>query len=108
MPPNWNVPFNVFCDVNVVTVGSALCQSNEEKNKDQPIAYASKQLIAGERNYSTTERECLAMVFSMKKFRHYMMCNSVVLFMNHMAIKFLVNKSELSGRLARWVLLLEW
>jgi len=59
-----------------------------------------------ERNYSTTERECLAMVFSVKKFRHYLICNPLVFFVDHMAIKFLVNKPELSDKLARWVLLL--
>ena len=47
------------------------------------------------------------MVFSVKKFRHYLICNSVVFFVDHMAIKYLVNKHELSGRLGRWILLLE-
>lgn len=75
--------------------------------KDQPVAYASRQLTMAERNYSTTERECLAMVFSVKKFRHYLICNPIVFFVDHMTIKYLVNKPELSGRLARWVLLLE-
>ena len=41
------------------------------------------------------------------KFRHYLMCNPVVFFVDHMAIKYLVNKAELIGRLARWGLLLE-
>lgn len=65
-PPNWNVPFHVFCDASAVAIGSALCQSSGEKGKDQPVAYASRQLIVAERNYSTTKRECLAMVFSVK------------------------------------------
>ena len=47
------------------------------------------------------------MVFSVKKLRHYLICNPVVFFVDHMAIKYLVNKAERSGRLARWVLLLE-
>ena len=47
------------------------------------------------------------MMFSVKKFRNYLMCNLVVFFVDHMTIKYLVNKAELSGRLARWVLLLE-
>jgi hypothetical protein len=106
-PPNWEKSFHVFCDASDVAVGSALCQSTGDKGKDQPIAYASKQLTPAERNYSTTERECLAMVFFVKKFRHYLICNPVVFFVDHMAIKYLVNKAELSGRLARWVLLLE-
>ena len=46
------------------------------------------------------------MVFSVKKFRHYLICNPVVFFVDHMVIKFLLNKAELSKRLARWVLLL--
>lgn len=58
-------------------------------------------------NYSTTEKKCLSMVFLVKKLRHYLICNPLVFFVDHMAIKFLVNKSELNGRLARWVLLLE-
>jgi hypothetical protein len=49
----------------------------------------------------------LAMVFSVKKFCYYLICNPLVFFVDHMAIKFLVNKPELNGRLARWVLLLE-
>ena len=47
------------------------------------------------------------MVFSVKKFKHYLICNPVVFFVDHMAIKYLVNKAKLSGRLARWVLQLE-
>ena len=46
------------------------------------------------------------MVFSVKKFMHYLIFNPVVFFVNHMAIDYLVNKANLSGRLARWVLLL--
>ena len=106
-PSDWSKPFHVFCDASNVAVGSELCQSTGDQEKDQPIAYASKQLTLAERNYSTTERECLAMVFSVKKFRHYLLCNLVVFFVDHMAIKYLVNKAELNGRLARWVLLLE-
>ena len=60
-----------------------------------------------ERNYSTTERECLAMVFSVKKFSHYLICNPVLFFVDRMVIKYLVNKPDLSGKLARWILLLE-
>jgi hypothetical protein len=77
------------------------------KGRDYPVAYASRQLNPAERNYSTTERECLAMVFSVKKFCHYLLANKVVFFVDHMAIKYLVNKPDLSGRLARWVLLFQ-
>jgi hypothetical protein len=89
-----------------MVVGSALCQPVEDGGKDHPISFASKQLSAIERNYTTIEQECLAMVFSVKKYRYYLLMNPVVLFVDHMALHYLVNKPELSGRLARWVLLL--
>jgi hypothetical protein len=105
--PDWNLPFHVYCDASAVAVGSTLCQPTGSDGKDLPVAFASKQLSPAEKNYTTTERECLAMVFSVKKYRHYLLLNPVIFFVDHMAIKYLVNKPELSGRLARWVLLLE-
>lgn len=102
-PFDWEKPFHVFCDVSNVAIGNALYQSTRKKGKDQPIAYHSKELTSAERNYSTTERECLAMIFSVQNFRHYLICNPIVFFVDHMAIKYLVNKAELSDRLARWV-----
>ena len=65
-PPDWGKPFHVFCNASNVAVDSALCQATGEKENDQPVAYASKQVTPAEKNYSTTERECLAMVFSVK------------------------------------------
>jgi len=47
------------------------------------------------------------MIFSVKKFRHYLLLNLVVFFVDHMALRYLVNKLDLSGRLACWILLLE-
>lgn len=79
-----------------------MCQSSGAKGKDQWVAYANRQLTLAECNYLTMERECLAIVF-----QHYFLCNPVIFFVDHVAIKFLVNKPEPSGRLARWVLLLE-
>jgi hypothetical protein len=46
------------------------------------------------------------MIYSVKKFRHYLLMNQVIFFVDHMALRYLVNKPDLSGRLARWVLLL--
>ena len=79
-PSDWDKVFHVFYDASNVAVFSALCQSTGEKRNNQPIAYASKQLTLAKRNYSTTERECLAKVFSVKEFRHYLICNPVVFF----------------------------
>ena len=87
-------------------MGSALYQPADDGGRDNPIASSSKQLSAAECNYTTTEQECLAMVFSIKKYRHYLLMNQVVFFVDYMAIRYLVNKPELSGQLVCWMLLL--
>ena len=103
-PPRRDLPFYMYCDANAVAVGRALYQPTAVEEKNPLVAYASRQFILAERNYSTTERKCIAMVFSIKKFRHYPMCNLIYFFADHMVIKFLVYKLELRGRLSRWVL----
>jgi hypothetical protein len=60
-----------------------------------------------ERNYTTTEREALAMVYSCKKFRHYLLGYKVIFHTDHNSLKYLVNKLDLSRRIARWILLLQ-
>ena len=83
-----------------------MCQPAKDGGRDHPIAFASKQLTDTKRNYTTTEREALAMVFLVKKYRHYLLMNKVIFFVDHMALRYLVNKPDLSGRLACWILLL--
>jgi hypothetical protein len=68
LPPNWDIPFHVYCDASKVAIGSALHQPIGENQKINPIAFANRQLIAIGCNYSTIQRECLAMVLSVKKF----------------------------------------
>ena len=105
-PPNWDVPFHVYIDASAFGVGS--CLSQKDKNgKDHPIYFASRQMNAAEKNYTVTEREALAVIFSCKKFRHYLLGYKTVFHTDHSSLKYLVNKADLSGRIARWVLLLQ-
>ena len=57
-------------------------------------------------NYSTTEQEGIAMVFAVKKFRHYLLATPFKFFVDHQALLYLVNKPCATGRIARWLLLL--
>jgi hypothetical protein len=74
--------------------------------KNYPIVFASKQFTNVERNCTTIERKCLTMAFSVKKFRLYLLMNPIVFFVDCMALRYIVNKPNLSGQLTCWLLLL--
>ncbi|RVW16096.1 Retrovirus-related Pol polyprotein from transposon 17.6 [Vitis vinifera] len=60
-----------------------------------------------EKNYTTTEKELLAVVFALDKFRNYLLGTSIVIFTDHSALKYLLNKKDAKARLIRWILLLQ-
>ena len=69
--------------------------------------YASQQMSQAEKKYTTTEREALAVVYTCKKFWHYLLGYWIVFYTDHDSLKYLVNKLDLLGRIARWILLLQ-
>ncbi|CAN6547847.1 unnamed protein product [Malus baccata var. baccata] len=104
-PPDWSVPFELMCDASDYAIGAVLGQ---QKNK-QPhvIYYASRTLNDAQLNYSTTEKELLDVVFSLDKFRSYLLGTKVIIFTDHAALKYLLTKKEAKPRLIRWMLLLQ-
>ena len=58
-------------------------------------------------NYATTEKKFLAVVFALEKFRSYLINSKVIVFIDHVALKHLMKKSDSKPRLIRWVLLLQ-
>ncbi len=82
-------------NASLLDVGAMLTQNLIGKH-DQPIVYASTLLNNVERNYSTIERETLAMVFALHKFRHYLLGNKFVFYVNHMALVYLVYNPQVS------------
>ena len=69
--------------------------------------YASRRLSAAEKNYSTTERQTLRTVYSINKLWHYLLGHKFTCHVDHLALLYLINKQALTGRLARWMLLLQ-
>lgn len=68
---------------------------------------ANRQLCPTKNNYSPTDGEALGIIYSCKKFRHYLLKYKVVFHMDHSSLKYLVNQANLTGRIARWVMLLQ-
>ncbi|KAL0448652.1 UNVERIFIED_CONTAM: Retrovirus-related Pol polyprotein from transposon.6 [Sesamum latifolium] len=104
-PPDWSIPFEIMCDARNYAVGAVLGQRIEKTN--HVIYYASKTLDAAQCNYSTTEKELLAIVFTLDKFRSYLLGSKIVVFSDHAALKHLLSKKEFKPRLIRWILLLQ-
>ena len=71
------------------------------------IYYASKTFNEAQENYSTTEKEMLAIVFACEKFMPYILGSHVIIHTDHATIKYLMEKKEAKPRLIRWVLLLQ-
>jgi hypothetical protein len=104
-PPDWNLPFEIMCDASDFAVGAVLGQRIDKKLN--VIHYASKTLDAAQKNYATTEKEFLAIVFACDKFRSYIVDSKVTIHIDHAAIRYIMSKKDAKPRLIRWVLLLQ-
>ena len=71
------------------------------------IYYASRTLDVAQANYTTTEKELLAIVFALDKFRSYLLGSPVIVFTDHATLKYLLKKAESKPRLIRSMLLLQ-
>ncbi|KAL2228950.1 UNVERIFIED_CONTAM: Retrovirus-related Pol polyprotein from transposon 17.6 [Sesamum indicum] len=104
-PPNWKLPFEVMCDASNHAIGAVLGQ---RVGKDpHVIYYASRMLDNTQSNYTTTEKELLAVVFALEKFRSYLLGTKVIVYSDHAALRYLLSKKDAKPRLIRWILLLQ-
>ncbi|GJT19357.1 reverse transcriptase domain-containing protein [Tanacetum coccineum] len=103
--PNWDQPFELMCDASDYAIGAVLGQRIEKHFR--PIHYASKTMTEAESNYTTTEKEMLAVVYAFEKFWSYLIMNKSIVYTDHSALKYLFAKKDAKARLLRWVLLLQ-
>ncbi|CAM8947908.1 unnamed protein product [Rhodiola kirilowii] len=104
-PPRWDLPFELMCDASDYAIGAVLGQRIDKKL--HAIHYTSKVLNGAQLNYSTTEKELLAIVYAFDKFHPYLVASKVIVFTDHVAIKYLLAKKDSKPRLIRWILLLQ-
>ncbi|KAL9241866.1 hypothetical protein vseg_015926 [Gypsophila vaccaria] len=102
--PNWSLPFEIMCDASDYALGAVLGQ--RVGRLSHVIHYASMTLNEAQKNYSTTEKEMLAVVFALEKFRSYLLGTKVIIYSDHAALRYLMSKKEAKPRLIRWILLM--
>ena len=102
---NWQLPFEVMSDASDLAIGAVLRQ--REGGKPYVFYYASKTLNEAQRNYTTIEKELLAVFYALDKFCAYLVGFDIVIFTDHSALKYLLTKKNSKARLIRWVLLLQ-
>jgi hypothetical protein len=103
---DWSKEFNVYVDASSISLGAFLAHSSAG-DIDHPIAFSSRKLCTTEMNYTTNEREGLAMVYALQKFRHYLLGGHFKMFTDHSSLKYLVNKPVLGGRICKWLLVFQ-
>ena len=103
--PNWDLPFEIMRDASDFAIGAVLGQ--QINKKPTAIFYARKTLADAQLNYTTVEKEFLAVVFALEKFRPYVLVSKIIVYTDHAALKYLLSKKEAKPRLIRWVLLLQ-
>jgi hypothetical protein len=104
-PPNWSLPFETMCDASDFAVGAILGQ--RVGKLPHVIYYVSKTMMDAQVNYTTIEKELLAVVFALDKFRSYLLGSKVIIYSDHAALRHLLAKKETKPWLIRWILLLQ-
>ncbi|XP_070014971.1 uncharacterized protein [Nicotiana sylvestris] len=103
--PNWSSPFELMCDASDVAVGAVL---GKRVNKIfHLVYYASKTMNDAQVNYTVMEKEFLAIMFAMEKFRPYLMGAKVIVHTDHATLHYLMTKKDSKARLMRCVLFLQ-
>lgn len=100
-PPNLAQPFTVTTDASNYAVGAVLTQG--EGDELRTIAYESRKMTSAERNYPVHDKEMLAVMYALKKWRHYLKGTEVTIITDHKSLEYFCSQPNLSDRQTRWM-----
>ncbi|RVE49202.1 hypothetical protein evm_006094 [Chilo suppressalis] len=98
--PDYSRPFRILTDASAYSAAAVLTQSYD--GVEHPIAYCSRSLNKNEVNYSTTERELLAVIYALEQFRQYVEGQECTIVTDHASLLWFYKLKNPTGRLARW------
>ena len=102
MYPKFDRTFIVTCDASATAIGGVVSQIDDFGN-ERPVSFCSRALKGAEINYSATDREALAIKYTLERHRYFLLGYKVKIKSDHQALKYLFLKSDLSSRHARWL-----
>ena len=91
--PDFNKPFEIHTDASKVQLGAVISQNNK------PIAFYSRKLNPAQVNYTTTERELLSIVETLKEFRNILLGQQIKVYTDHQNLTYKTFNTE---RVMRW------
>ena len=103
--PDMTKTFTVRADASDLAIGAVLLQEREDTL--MPCMYASRSLLPREVNYPIIEKECLAIVFALDRFKRYLLLSRFVIETDHRPLTVLKEKRAQNSRLMRWSILLQ-
>jgi transposase InsO family protein len=104
--PDFEREFYLHCDASDVGLGTVLSQTDND-GKEYVVAYGSKALSKEEKNYTVSEKECLAVLFAIKQYRPFIHGQKFTVVTDHGSLRWLFNVRDPNGRLQRWALKLQ-
>lgn len=105
--PDFSKKFILLTDASEIALGAILSQKDDE-GKEHPILYDSRTLNVHEKNYETTKLEALAIIWALKKYRHYLYGRKFTIITDHNALTWLFNSNKSTlGYIVRWRMILQ-
>lgn len=103
--PDFTKPFTLTTDASNFAIGAVLSQG--AVNSDKPVCFASRTLSTAETNYSTIEKEMLAIIWAVQYFRPYLFGKRFTIVTDHKPLTWLMNFKQPNSKIIRWRLQLQ-
>ena len=102
--PDPNKRFILYTDASDTCIGAVLCQeyTEGEETFEKPVYFISHKLNKSQINYSTVEKECFAIMYSLERLHHWVSCSQIICKTDHMPLKYLLSSHFKNRKIASW------